>query len=177
MGGEVAEKQCSYCGEINTEESNFCSNCGAGDFKEIPPGLASRLSSTSEASNAVKLGTGRVGLLSVLSFGLYLFWWYYITWKQLASETREEHYPVWHSLTLIVPIYNLFRMHRHVSVINDLASRVGLTISLSAGTAVVLLLVSSILETRVVFYKDFISANLIEAKLNHVCERFVVINQ
>ena len=145
----MTDKQCAICGEINSPESMFCSNCGRAEFRDIPPGLSARLSNSSsdEANNAVRLGTGRVALLSILSFGLYVFWWFYITWKQLASETREEHFPVWHALTLFVPIYNLFRMHRHVSVINGLAIGVGLTASLSSGLAVVLWALSSGLDT------------------------------
>ena len=68
---------------------------------------------------ALRLSVGRVALLTVMSSGLYLFYWFYLTWKQLQTESSETHYPVWHALTLMVPIYGLFRMHRHVSLINE----------------------------------------------------------
>ena len=145
----MLDKQCMDCGEINPQESNFCSNCGSSGFRGIPPVLSERLStvSSTDVNDAVRLGSGRVGVLTVLSMGLYLFGWYYLTWKQLASETRDEHFPVWHSLTLFVPFYSLFRMHRHISVINHLANGTGQTISLHAGIAVVLLFVSTLLIT------------------------------
>lgn len=144
----MAEKLCANCGELNSAESNFCSSCGASEFKEVPPGLSARLSAPFElaATSAVRLSTGRVATASILSFGLYFFYWFYLTWKQLASETNENHYPVWHALTLFVPIYNLFRIYRHMTVIKELAVRAGLTASLSPGWAVVLVIIISALD-------------------------------
>ena len=122
----MTEKQCSSCGEVNAAESNFCSNCGSGKFKDIPPRLAARLGSEARrqasdpqahASLGVRLLTGRVVVLSALTAELYVFYWFYLTSKQLAAETGEDHHPVWHALTLFVPFYNLFRMHAHVRVI------------------------------------------------------------
>jgi hypothetical protein len=146
---DTLDKQCTDCGEINSQESNFCSNCGGSGFGVVPPALPERWSTVSpiDVNGAVRLGSGRVAVLTVLSMGLYLFWWFYLTWKQLTNETHDEHFPVWHSLALFVPFYGLFRMHRHISVINNLANGIGLTIFLHAGIAVVLLLVSSLLIT------------------------------
>ena len=144
----MADKQCTECGEVNPEDSNFCSNCGGREFKEVPPGLARRLEihSEVEARDDVRLGIGRVVVLSLLSFGLYQVWWFYITWKHLDSETSEEHHPVWHALTLFVPIYNLFRMHHHVSVVRNLATGAGVATSLSVGLIVILFAVSNVLD-------------------------------
>ena len=142
----MADKQCAECGEVNPGHSNFCSNCGGTEFKEVPPGLAARLTPPgSEVIDDVRLGIGRVAVLSLLSGGLYIFWWFYITWKHLDSESNEDHHPVWHALTLLVPVYNLFRMHHHVSVIKNLAIGAGLTTSLSTGLIVVLWAVSNTL--------------------------------
>jgi hypothetical protein len=71
-----------------------------------------------------------------------VFYWFYLTWKQLAAETNDTHHPVWHALTLLVPIYGLFRMHAHVRVIAELASGRGITSYMAPGLAVVLVLVS-----------------------------------
>src|SRR5262245_33575454 len=46
------------------------------------------------ADQRLLLSPGRVLLLALLSGGLYLFYWSYLTWKQLKSETRDDHYPV-----------------------------------------------------------------------------------
>ena len=140
----MTEKQCIQCGEINSSQSNFCSNCGSGEFKDIPPRLASRLSDGAERQidPAVRITLGRVIWVSALSGGLYVFYWFYLTWKQLAAETNDTHHPVWHALTLAVPIYGLFRMHAHVRVIAELASGRGITSYMAPGLAVVLVLVS-----------------------------------
>ena len=121
----MSNKQCVQCGELNPMEAIFCMSCGASNFREVPPGLRQRLQSSSALSvgESVHLSAARVLFLAVLSFGLYQLYWFYLTWKQLASETDEDHYPVWHALSLFVPIYNLFRVHRHMSVIKELASR------------------------------------------------------
>ena len=139
------EKQCANCGELNSFDSNFCTNCGSSEFKNIPPHVAARLADGTEGppSPAVRINASRVILVSVLSGGLYLLYWFYLTWKQLASETHEQHYPVWHALTLSVPVYGLFRMHAHVRVIGEVARRQGITSTMAPGLAVALLLVSS----------------------------------
>ena len=63
----------------------------------------------------------RITLLFIVSFGVYWLYWMYLTWKQyrdhtveLAVETGATHYPVWHALTQIVPVYCWFRFHAHV---------------------------------------------------------------
>ena len=144
----MIEKQCANCGNLNPPESNYCSNCGSRDFRDVPIRLASRLSEGTELnrSSEVRISTGRIIIASVLSAGLYLFYWFYLTWKQLAAETNDRHYPVWHALCLAVPIYNLFRMHEHARVIRELASRQGITSTLAPGLAVVLLMVGSALD-------------------------------
>ena len=62
----------------------------------------------------------RVVLLSVISGGLYLYYWFYLTWKHYRDHTGAETYPVWHALTLLVPIYGLFRTHAHMRAFRDL---------------------------------------------------------
>ena len=140
----IGGRYCSNCGTENLAGGNFCASCGA------------RLSPSSSAprTSAVRLSLARVALFTMLSFGLYILYWFYLTWKQLQPETRDQHYPVWHALSLAVPIYNLFRMHRHVTVIRELALGVGLTPSVSAGGAVVLFFISSALDSSALFVSD-----------------------
>ena len=90
-------------------------------------------------SNALRLSVTRLVVLSAVTSGLYFFYWLYLTWKQLQGETKDIHYPVWHALTLFVPVYGLFRLHKHVQVIQDLTRRVGVETSLTPGLAVVLI--------------------------------------
>ncbi len=139
----MTEKQCSDCGEINPPQSDFCSHCGSRGFRDVPPRLAARLKDGEQLhiSPAVRISIGRVVLVSALSGGLYLFYWFYLTWKQLATETKGIHHPVWHAFTLGVPIYGLFRTHAHVRVIAELASKQRVASYMAPGLAVVLALV------------------------------------
>ena len=84
----------------------------------------------------------RVLLMTALSYGLYLFYWFYITWKQYRDHTGADAYPVWHALTLIVPFYNLFQIHAHMRSFKELMLNANLSSSISPGWAVLLALVS-----------------------------------
>lgn len=93
-----------------------------------------------------KLGGVRVAAASVVSSGLYLFYWFYLTWKQLKIATnRQDYHPVWHALALLVPIYGLVIAYRHMRIIKDLATDEGVTTSLSPGGALTLLIVGGVL--------------------------------
>ena len=50
------------------------------------------------------LSQNRILVMAVLSFGLYLLYWFYLTWKQYRDQTSQEAFPVWHALSLLVPI-------------------------------------------------------------------------
>ena len=69
----MTEKLCANCGEINPVDVNFCSNCGAGEFNDVPPRLHTRLTNDTESvrSSAVIINISRVILASILSVGLY----------------------------------------------------------------------------------------------------------
>ncbi len=77
----------------------------------------------------------------VLSAGLYYLHWVYRTWGQLAREApgHGPYHPVWHALTLLVPVYAQFRMHRHTDLIRALASESFPELRLNPWTIVVLL--------------------------------------
>ena len=83
-----------------------------------------------------------LGML-VLSYGLYLFYWFYLTWKQYRDHTGQEGFPVWHALTLFVPIYKWFRFHAHVRVYKELMINSGVPNSLSPIWTVVVMIIAS----------------------------------
>ena len=74
-----------------------------------------------------------------------MLWWFYITWKQYRDHTDEKAFPVWHALTLIVPIYSLFRVHAHVRTFKELMTKRQVAESLSPRAAVVASIVMGIL--------------------------------
>ena len=66
----------------------------------------------------------RVGVLGLLTFGLYPLYWLYATWKQLSTETTgRDHHPFWHVMALSVPFYGLFVLYGHFATIRDLQER------------------------------------------------------
>ena len=86
------------------------------------------------------ISPGRIVLMSFLSFGLYLMYWLYKTWKHYKEHTGEEGHPIWHGLTLIVPIYGSFRAHAHFRTYGELASRAGLDLRIVPGLAFAIVL-------------------------------------
>jgi hypothetical protein len=85
---------------------------------------------------------GRILFMSVISPGLYVFYWLYLTWKQYRDHTGKEAFPVWHALTQMVPIYSYFRVHAHMRVFAELMRGENLKTTISPGWAVVALLVN-----------------------------------
>ena len=118
---------CSSCGHRLQAAVNFCAECGAAAAKSLP----------------YLMSVQRVVLMSLLSGGLYLFWWFYITWKHYHYHTGKEAYPVWHTFTLVVPIYSLFRIHAHMRTYKGLMMELQLTNSINPGIAVVVVLIAS----------------------------------
>ena len=108
----------------------------------------------------------RVILMSVVTMGLYWFYWMYRTWKQFRDHTGaiayptplpgengepvmwwyharngSVAYPVWHGLTQLVPIYGFFRFYAHIREYKALVQGSGVYDSLNLGllTAVVVI--------------------------------------
>ena len=144
----MAEKLCIRCGRLNAVHARFCSVCGAQDFVEAPVEQLTGASGSqgAVADTAVRISMTRIVALSAVTFsGMYFYYWLYLTWKQLQGETRDVHYPVWHALTMFVPVYGLFRLHRHMGVIQALALGAGVTTSFAPSLAVVLIVLTWVL--------------------------------
>jgi hypothetical protein len=96
----------------------------------------------------VKLRRGRVALACVLSAGLYIFYWFYITWKQLKVTTNDRHYPLWHTLALLVPIYGLFVLYRHLDTIKRLQDIAEIKPTINPGRLLILFIIAGVLQFR-----------------------------
>ncbi len=150
---------CRYCRAEVRSSDTFCFKCGRS--LEIQPtnsapsdtGAETTISTISKVADAqvrrmdVIIDPARIIVVSILSFGLYFFYWFYLTWKHYRDYTRTENYPFWHALTLFVPIYYLFRVHAHVRSFKELMVERGMSSSLSPGVFVALVLLSGILST------------------------------
>ena len=144
----MTNKRCANCGEINSTASRLCSNCGFSEFNEVPTELQDPLADDAEStrSAAVIISGARIIVASFLSLGLYFFYWLYITWKHMASEIEGDNHPFWHAMTLNVPVYGFFRMHAHIRTINELAARQSVAPTIAPGLAVLLLVLSTVLN-------------------------------
>ncbi|MSQ07329.1 MAG: zinc ribbon domain-containing protein [Dehalococcoidia bacterium] len=138
---------CTNCGALIESQHKFCGSCGrsvapapAPAFTPQPPGAA-------DDSTVLPyiLSPRRVLVMTVLSYGLYLFYWFYLTWRQHRDHTGGLGFPVWHALTLLLPVYGLFRTHAHIRAFRDLMARAGLPCTLSPGWSVALVMVYSAL--------------------------------
>ena len=109
----------------------------AGDETAIETGMPREL--------PYHLSLNRILLMSVLSYGLYLLYWFYLTWKQYRDHTGTDAYPVWHALTLFVPIYGLFRTHAHARTYRSLLWDAGLSSSIRPGWSWLAVLVAGFL--------------------------------
>ncbi len=97
------------------------------------------------------ISIARVVLVSVISMGLYWIYWMYRTWKQyrdhtleLAAETGDFHYPVWHGLTQLVPVYGFFRYHAHIRHYKALMVERGVPDTLNLGLLTTAVVISGI---------------------------------
>ena len=143
---------CSHCGTQVQTSDLFCRSCGRplANQSEVESAAPTGAEPASERATPpvlfTAISTQRVALMTVISYGLYLFYWFYMTWKQYRDYTKKEAYPVWHAMTLSVPIYGLFRAHAHVRTYKELATSDGIPTSLSPCWAVAGVAVSSVLE-------------------------------
>ncbi|MBI4200380.1 MAG: zinc ribbon domain-containing protein [Chloroflexi bacterium] len=144
-----------YCRNCGTEvqlSQSFCQNCGrplgtqaAGDSPtSAQPAEAPTVARTSELATIIS--AERIVLMTVITYGAYPLYWFYLTWKHYRDHTRREAYPVCHALTLLVPIYGLFRTHAHIRSYKELALNAGVPTSLSPGWVVAGVAASFVLD-------------------------------
>ena len=137
---------CSSCGVEVQLADRFCGACGRTLRELGEVGAVKPVGAWAPAVLRYRLSLNRVLFMTVLTYGLYLFYWFYVTWKQYRDYTRSDVFPVWHALTLLVPIYGLFRTHAHMRSFKELMLDAGLATTISAGWAVVLVMVSGTLD-------------------------------
>lgn len=76
----------------------------------------------------------RVGILTLVSLGLYFPYWMYVSWKQMMTELPEKRfYPGWHAFSQFVPIYNLVVLFQHFHFIKTIRKQKSLWSSISVG--------------------------------------------
>ena len=145
LRADMSARYCHNCGAAGDRSQGFCGSCGA-DWRQSDLGTPSRWpAATGSRFLDYRIPLGRVLLLTSLSAGLYQFYWFYITWKQFRDHTNDpQAFPVWHALTLLIPIYDYFRFHYHVRQYEHLMAGLGQRASITAGTAVLLIVLANV---------------------------------
>lgn len=145
--GERIHERCHACDTLNSLGSSFCHSCGErlGRVANAgyPTSPAPFAFAETESSPRYLMPIWRVVFMTVISMGLYIFWWFYITWKHYRDHTGENAYPIWHALTLFVPLYGLFRTHAHMRTYEELMLDERMDTSINPGVAVAVVFVSS----------------------------------
>lgn len=173
----VATKACPMCSSRPRETARFCTQCGyqLSEDEPIRQGEGYPFIIGAENSNALLFSSTRLIILSVISLGLYLYYWTYLTWKQLQSETQGVHYPVWHALTLLIPGYGSFRMHRHTRIITELAEKSGVETSLNPNLIFVLVILHAIFGPTPIFLANTFSEQILFAAVVNLTIAITVI--
>lgn len=65
------------------------------------------LSSGDEPTHLIERSFPKVLLYTVITLGVYGFYWLYSVNKQLKLEYDEEYNPLWRTLALLIPIYDI----------------------------------------------------------------------
>jgi hypothetical protein len=114
----------------------FCPRCGQYmDALSLQPQKAAPVSSPLEETFPLsdpldsfrrRISLRRIVAMTALSYGLYLFYWAFITWKRYGQHTGTPAPAVLHALTLATPVYGWLRMAAHVRAYKALAERSGL---------------------------------------------------
>ena len=146
---QMKSDQCPQCSYRNPPGSTSCKSCGSERLNNtLSVRTGSMFAAADPAARSdVLLPLGRLLALAIISWGLYLAFWLYISWKHLAVETDEPHYPLWHTLAILfVPVYGLFRFHRHIAIIKSLAKTNDIDTTLEPLPAVIMFLLAGILQ-------------------------------
>ena len=130
-------RYCPSCGAEVQAADRFCRSCGHTLASEV-------------GELQYRISPNRIVLMSSLSSGLYLFYWFYLTWKQYRDTTREEAYPIWHATAVGVPIYGYFRAHAHMRSFNELMLKASVPTTISPGRAVTWLIAITVLNVLTV---------------------------
>ena len=158
---------CTRCGAGHAPEHHFCGACGAELHPADPTPAATaeidRLAGAPYAPDSraptprsapmssepayagpgddafpFYIPPGRIVALTVLSSGLYIFYWMFATWRQYRDHTGEIAFPIMHALSLLVPIYQFFRLHAHMRVYQELMEQRGVPTTLSPARIVLI---------------------------------------
>lgn len=104
-----------------------------------------------------------VGLLTVLSLGIYLPLWLGFTWAELKRETGDERMqPLGHALSVFIPGYGAWQVYRHFAFINSGLERIGATTRVDPLSAAIGLVVWSLTFFHYSVEPIFVALDVVE---------------
>jgi formylglycine-generating enzyme required for sulfatase activity len=111
-------KKCPYCSEEIQNYAVKCTCCG-------------ELLKNKQFSNAQPVW--HFVLLSILTGGLYCFYWIYRNWIHLKAHKGLNISPFWRTVGLSVPIYGLILIYRQLEDIRNFSKTAGVDETYSPG--------------------------------------------
>ena len=136
---------CPYCAHQVESAHIFCGGCGKALPAESTADPEEALTGQPPRTLAYRISPTRILVMTLLSGGLYLFYWFYVTWQQYRDHTGNQVFPMWHALTLTIPGYGLFRTHAHMRSFKELLLDAGVLCTISVGWTVALVLMLNLL--------------------------------
>jgi hypothetical protein len=121
---------CGKCGIENSKDSNYCPVCGEQLVKRKTSSTP-LISTTQQYSNAQPVL--HFVLLSILTFGIYEFYWFYRNWKHIKVHKNLDIRPGWRTVGLFIPIYGIVLAYRQLREIRDFSKELRIDKTYSPG--------------------------------------------
>ena len=114
---------CANCGAARPDGASFCPTCGKSVVAVIHPPGNSLLSSgvlTADDVAFFNVGTTKLVLMTIATFGIYDIYWLYKNWSTEQALSRESISPFWRAFFAPLFIYALAARARDRSVSMDM---------------------------------------------------------
>ena len=132
---------CESCGAEAGRGAKYCRLCGGNVV--LRRGEAPTLEGPLADASSHMIPLGRVFAITMMTHGLYIFYWLYLTWKQYKAHTGKA--PVFvrggGEVPLLVPIYVLLQCCAHVRRFRELMTRAGVPTTISPWWSLALVIV------------------------------------
>lgn len=128
---EQKVKKCPFCAEEILTNAVKCKHCGEWLNKQTAGSVSLSQSTIKHYSNVQPVW--HFVLLSIVTFGIYEFYWFYRNWKHFKAHKNLNISPGWRTVGLFVPIYGLIIAYRQLRNIRDFSKQVGVVKTYSPG--------------------------------------------
>ena len=77
------------------------------------------LTLSSDDSHLIERSFPRILVYTILTLGIYGFYWFYSMNKQIKLEYDESYNPFWRTIGLLIPIYDILVLWRVSNTVTD----------------------------------------------------------